>query len=68
LVCRDLAFDVLDLDRLISVTIEANTRSLRVMEKLGMRPWRRLPFESWKLWIWAMTAKDRSSAAPDPRW
>jgi RimJ/RimL family protein N-acetyltransferase len=67
LVCRDLAFDVLDLDRLISVTIEANTRSLRVMGKLGMRPWCRLPFESWKLWIWAMTATDRSSAAPDPR-
>jgi RimJ/RimL family protein N-acetyltransferase len=67
LVCRDLAFDVLDLDRLISVTIEANTRSLRVMEKLGMRPWRRLPFESWELWIWAMSAVDRSSAAPDPR-
>jgi RimJ/RimL family protein N-acetyltransferase len=63
LVCRDLAFDMLNRDRLISITVEANVRSLRVMEKLGMRPWRWLPFESWQLWIWAMTAADRSSAA-----
>jgi RimJ/RimL family protein N-acetyltransferase len=59
LVCRDLGFDVLDRDRLISITIEANTRSWRVMEKLGMRPWRTMPFEQWQLWIWAMTAADR---------
>jgi RimJ/RimL family protein N-acetyltransferase len=59
LVCRDLAFDRLGLDRLISVTIEANVRSSRVMEKLGMSRWRTLPFESWTLSVWAMTAADR---------
>jgi RimJ/RimL family protein N-acetyltransferase len=42
LVCRDVAFDVLGRDRLISVTIRANTRSMRVMQKLGLRPGRRL--------------------------
>ena len=59
LVCRDLAFDRLGLDRLISVTIEANVRSSRVMEKLGMSRWRTLPFEGWTLSVWAMTAADR---------
>jgi RimJ/RimL family protein N-acetyltransferase len=59
MVCRDLAFDVLGRQRLISVTIEANTRSVRVMQKLGMRPWRTMPFEQWELWIWAMTPIDR---------
>lgn len=59
LVCRDLAFDRLGLDRLISVTIEANVRSSRVMEKLGMSRWRTMPFEVWTLSIWAMTAADR---------
>ena len=63
LACRDLAFDVLHRNRLISITVEANVRSLRVMEKLGMRPWYWLPFETWQLWIWAMTAADRYSAA-----
>jgi RimJ/RimL family protein N-acetyltransferase len=58
-VCRDLAFDRLGLDRLISVTIEANVRSSRVMEKLGMNRWRTMPFEGWTLSAWAMTAADR---------
>jgi RimJ/RimL family protein N-acetyltransferase len=49
----------LGLDRLISVTTEANVRSSRVMEKLGMSPWRTLLFESWTLSVWAMTAADR---------
>lgn len=68
LVCRDLAFDVLGRDRLISITIKANTRSLRVIEKLGMRPWRTMPFEQWELWIWAMIAADRTPkvGAPAP--
>lgn len=60
LVCRDVAFDVLGRDRLISVTIRANTRSLRVMQKLGLRPWQTIAFEQWELWIWAMTAADRA--------
>jgi RimJ/RimL family protein N-acetyltransferase len=60
LVCRDLAFDVLRLDRLISITVEENLRSWRVMEKLGMRRWRTMPFEDWRLSIWAMTASDRA--------
>jgi RimJ/RimL family protein N-acetyltransferase len=66
LVCRDLGFDVLGRDRLISITVEANTRSWRVMQKLGMRPWRTMPFEQWQLWIWAMTAADRVAAAGRP--
>jgi len=61
LVCRDLAFDRLRLGRLISITIEANVRSSRVMEKLGMRRWRTMPFEVWTLSIWAMTAADRAA-------
>ena len=60
LACRDLAFDTLRLDRLISVTIEANVRSQRVMEKLGMHRWRTMPFEDWTLSIWAMTAAERT--------
>jgi RimJ/RimL family protein N-acetyltransferase len=60
LVCRDLAFDVLRLDRLISITVEENMRSYWVMEKLGMRRWRTMPFEVWNLSIWAMTASDRA--------
>ncbi|HEX2360546.1 MAG TPA: GNAT family N-acetyltransferase [Jiangellaceae bacterium] len=66
LVCRDLAFDVLGRDRLISITVEANARSWRVMHKLGMRPWQSMPFEQWELWIWAMTADDRTGDAVEP--
>ncbi len=58
LVCRDLAFETLGLHRLISITIEENVRSWRVMEKLGMRRWRTMPFEDWNLSIWAMTAPE----------
>ncbi|HMG32011.1 MAG TPA: GNAT family N-acetyltransferase [Jiangellaceae bacterium] len=58
LACRDLAFDTLRMDRLISITIEENARSWRVMEKLGMRRWRTMPFEDWNLSIWAMTAPE----------
>jgi RimJ/RimL family protein N-acetyltransferase len=32
------AFDELGLDRVVSFTVPANTASLRVMEKIGMRP------------------------------
>ena len=59
LVCRDLGFDVLGRDRLTSITLGANVRSLRVMQKIGMQPWRRMLLEEWELWIWAMTAADR---------
>jgi hypothetical protein len=31
LVCRDLGFDALGLDRLISITVRENLRSLRLM-------------------------------------
>jgi RimJ/RimL family protein N-acetyltransferase len=60
-VSRDLACDRLGLDRLISVTIEANPRSSRVMEKLGMSRWRTMPFEGWTLPVWAKIAADRPS-------
>jgi RimJ/RimL family protein N-acetyltransferase len=37
---RDHAFDVLDLDHVISVIQPANTASIRVAEKVGERYWR----------------------------
>ncbi len=55
LACRDLAFDVLGLRRIISVTTAANQRSWRVMEKLGMSVWRDdVPFEQWRLRVYAL--------------
>ena len=59
--CAVISPSTLHLDRLISITIEANVRSSRVMEKLGMRRWRTMPFEDWTLSIWAMTAADRAA-------
>lgn len=67
LVCRDLGFDVLGRERLISITVKENVRSWRVMEKLGMRPWRTMPFEQWDLWIWTMAAADRGPASGSAR-
>ncbi len=55
LACRDLAFGVLGLSRIISVTVAANRRSWRVMEKLGMSVWRDdVPFEQWRLRVYAL--------------
>ncbi len=36
----DHAFGPLDLPRVVSITVPANTRSLAVMHRLGLQPWR----------------------------
>jgi len=59
--CVELAFGVLGLDHLIAVTTEANVRSWRVMEKVGMRRWREdVPFEDWKLLIYRLDGPARA--------
>lgn len=56
---RDLAFERLDLDRLISITVAANSRSVRVIEKLGFTLWRDdVAFEQWRLQVWALARAD----------
>lgn len=49
---RDLAFEALQLPRIISITVPANTRSIRVMEKIGLSFWREMAFEQWQLVIY----------------
>jgi RimJ/RimL family protein N-acetyltransferase len=49
---RDLAYGVLCLREIVSITIAANTRSIRVMEKLGLTYWREMAFEQWQLRIY----------------
>ena len=49
MVVRDAAFDVLGLERLVSVTTDENLASRRVMDKLGFRYDRHVPFERWNL-------------------
>ncbi|MGH3487721.1 MAG: GNAT family N-acetyltransferase [Actinopolymorphaceae bacterium] len=60
---RDLAYDTLGLSALISITIAANTRSLRVMEKLGLSYWQEMAWERWWLTIYRGTPGQR----PDTR-
>ncbi|MEQ4204097.1 GNAT family N-acetyltransferase [Actinopolymorpha sp. B9G3] len=57
---RDLAYDTLGLSSLISITIAANTRSLRVMEKLGLSYWQQMAWERWWLTIYRGTPTARS--------
>ena len=58
LAVRDMAYATLGLPALISITIAANTRSLRVMEKLGLVRWRELPFEGLQLILYRGTPED----------
>lgn len=53
---RDMAFEVLALPRLVSITTDENGASRRVMEKLGFRYERHLPFEQWNLRIAVLDA------------
>jgi RimJ/RimL family protein N-acetyltransferase len=55
---RDWAFAELRLPRLISITLEENVRSWHIMEKLGMRFWRWLPFEDWNLKVYELSPPD----------
>jgi RimJ/RimL family protein N-acetyltransferase len=59
LAVRDIAFDTLQVPRLISITVAANTRSLRVMEKIGLSFWREMAFERWQLVIYQGGPADR---------
>jgi RimJ/RimL family protein N-acetyltransferase len=46
---RDLAFDGIGVDRLVSITTDENLASIRVMDKLGFSYDRHTPFERWNL-------------------
>lgn len=48
------AFGVLDFDRVVSITTEANLASRRVMEKLGFQLHEQVPSEWGPLWIHAL--------------
>lgn len=56
LAVRDTAFTVLGLPRLVSLTTEENLASRRVMDKLGFRYDRHLPFERWMLRVATLDA------------
>jgi len=56
---RDFAFVAVGLDRLVSITTDANLASIRVMDKLGFSYDRHLPFERWNLRVAVMDAPDR---------
>jgi RimJ/RimL family protein N-acetyltransferase len=53
---RDFAFAVLHLPRLVSITIDENLASRRVMDKLGFRYDRHLPYEHWNLRVAVLDA------------
>ena len=55
MVVRDMALRCLDVPRLISITVPANRRSWRIMQKLGFTLWRSgVPFERWRLQVWEL--------------
>jgi len=57
--CVEYGFGVLGAQRLVSICIEENAASRRVMEKLGFRLHERVPFEPLgiTLWVHALDAK-----------
>lgn len=57
-VMRDLAFDDLDLPRIVSVATRDNGASLAVMRRIGMRPWRDLVHDGLPLTVHVMHAGD----------
>jgi RimJ/RimL family protein N-acetyltransferase len=64
LAVRDLAYSRLGLRQLVSITVEENVRSIRVIEKLGFSYWQTLPFENWPaLRIYRRQADTPSRAA-----
>ncbi len=56
LAVRDLAFDVVGLDRLVSITTDENLASRRVMDKLGFGYDRHISFERWNLRVAVLDA------------
>lgn len=63
--CVRWAFEQLGLPRLVSITIEGNLASRRVMEKLGFRLHERVPFPELDLELW-VHALDRPGAGDGP--
>jgi RimJ/RimL family protein N-acetyltransferase len=57
-VLRDHAFDDLRLLRLVSVAVPENTASLAVMRRIGLRPWRELPYDGLLLTVHSMRGGD----------
>jgi RimJ/RimL family protein N-acetyltransferase len=49
--CVAWVFGELGFGRAVSITIEENAASRRVMEKLGFRLHAHVPFERWRLWV-----------------
>ena len=65
MVVRDAAFDVLELERLVSLTTDENIASRRVMDKLGFRYDRHMPFERWNLRV-AILDSPQPQQPPQP--
>jgi RimJ/RimL family protein N-acetyltransferase len=64
---RDLAFEVIGLPRLVSITTDENLASRRVMDKLGFRYDRHLRFEQWNLRVALLEAPSEGRTAEGPR-
>jgi RimJ/RimL family protein N-acetyltransferase len=54
-------FDDLGFARVVSITIEPNLASRRVMEKLGFRLLERIPTEWGELWVHALDAPEKDA-------
>jgi RimJ/RimL family protein N-acetyltransferase len=48
------AFDTLGFERVVSIVLPANVRSVRVMQRLGLAEWRRLPSPWGELTVYAV--------------
>ncbi|MGW5362351.1 GNAT family N-acetyltransferase [Actinopolymorpha pittospori] len=67
LAVRDLAYGTLGLPSLIAITVAANVRSVRVMEKLGFSFWRQVPFQQWQLTVYRGIADASTDTQSQPR-
>ena len=56
--------ETLRFPRVVSIVLPANARSIRVVERLGLRPWRRIPSSWGELEVYAV---DRDSAHAESR-
>ncbi|GAB3400110.1 hypothetical protein GCM10027569_03270 [Flindersiella endophytica] len=65
---RDLAYQRLGLRQLVSITVELNARSIRVMDKLGFEYWQSLPRDNQPTArVYRRMADTPSRAATDAR-
>jgi len=56
---RDHGFDLLGLDRLVSIIHRDNLGSRGVAEKAGLRPERMIQFMNHRCWLYAIESRDR---------